>query len=249
VNFLFVAHFESGETVSEDQVSWDALQDKDKITSLQLVYAPSDLLYVIQRDLEKVLEACCEELACTVKATRQLLLDILHMSAEAKVKRESLFRELSLDRVLQEWTRAERCLKLELAEARRLPNMAGEVKRLDEQVRRLGYYLSVARQIRSNRLFWREQEKRNVTLTGSRRHRYFFFQFKEGEARIRLSGGTGLEAQTTAQTIGMVVSPRGHCVCATMNLLNGWTRVYYTTIRSLRLNMECYPYINLKEVK
>lgn len=249
---MFVAHFENGESISEDQVSWDDLPSKDKITSLQLVHTPGGILFSIRRGLEKVLEVCSEDIVDRVRGARQLVLNTSNLLAEALDKKKELVEALKLDHVLKKWMDEAEKLSLELAEVRKLKGFEEDAARLDEQLRRLKYYVGVVNQIRRDRLYLHEADQRCVTLTGSSDHRYFFFQFKEAEARLRVSGGAALgetETQTVSQTIGMIVTPRGNCVCAAMNLLNGWTRVYYTTIRSLRLNLECYPYINLKEVK
>ena len=246
---MFIAHFENGESVSEEKVSWDALPGKEKITSLQLVHTPFDLFFTIRRGLEKVLEVCSSDLADRVRGVRQLLLDTLRLSAEALEKKKNLIEELKLGHVLNEWTAELKRLAVELEETRKLPGFEDDARRLDEQIRRLKYYVHVANQIRRDRLFLRDLDQRCVTLSGSSEHRYFFFQFKEAEVRVRVGGGEEVENVPKSQTIGMVVSPQGHCVCATMNLWNGWTRVYYTTIQSLRLNLECYPYIKLEEVR
>jgi hypothetical protein len=109
------------------------------------------------------------------------------------------------------------------------------------------------REIRRDTLYWKDQRQHRVTLKGSDKHHYFFTQFKQGDVGVRILGGKTVDNIVdpfTHQSIVMVTSPEGHCVVAEMHMLTGWINAYFTTIKSLTLNLEDpgHSHIKLEEV-
>ena len=87
----------------------------------------------------------------------------------------------------------------------------------------------------------------SLVLRGSKRHNYRFFQFKTvdlqlGKTKERRSGRHEVNL-----TIGMVVDKEGHCIVLEA-LPNVNVRTYYTTVHSIRLNLELFE-IDLNEIK
>jgi len=86
----------------------------------------------------------------------------------------------------------------------------------------------------------------SLVLRGSKRHNYRFFQFKTvdiqlGKTKERRSGRHEVNL-----TIGMVVDKEGHCIV--LEALPGVNvRTYYTTVHSIRLNLDLFE-INLEEI-
>jgi len=86
----------------------------------------------------------------------------------------------------------------------------------------------------------------SLVLRGSKLHNYRFFQFKTVELQLGKSKERRSGRHEANLTIGMVVDKEGHCIV--LEALPGVNvRTYYTTVHSLRLNLELFG-INLEEI-
>ena len=86
----------------------------------------------------------------------------------------------------------------------------------------------------------------SLVLKGSKQHNYRFFQFKTVELQVGKSSDRKSGRHESNLTIGMVVDKEGHCiVLEAMPEVN--IKMYYTTVYSLRLNLELFE-INLEEI-
>lgn len=86
----------------------------------------------------------------------------------------------------------------------------------------------------------------NLILKGSKRHNYRFFQFKTVDLQVGRSKNRKSGRHETNLTIGMVVDKEGHCiVLEALPEVN--IKTYYTTVHSLRLNLELFE-IDLEEI-
>lgn len=87
----------------------------------------------------------------------------------------------------------------------------------------------------------------SLILKGSQRHNYRFFQFKTVVMQVGNSRGQQSGRHEVNLTIGMVIDKEGHCIV--LEAMPGVIiRIYYTTIHSLRLNLDLFE-INLNEIK
>lgn len=86
-----------------------------------------------------------------------------------------------------------------------------------------------------------------LILKGSKRHNYQFFQFKTVDMQIGNSKDRKAGRHEVNLTVGMVVDKMGHCIVLEA-MPNVIIRTYYTTIYSLRLNLDLFK-INLNEIK
>ena len=85
-----------------------------------------------------------------------------------------------------------------------------------------------------------------LVLKGSKRHNYKFFQYKTVDMQLGKSKERNSGRHEVNLTVGMVVDKEGHCMVLEA-LPNVVIRTYYTTVYSLRLNLELFE-INLKEI-
>lgn len=81
------------------------------------------------------------------------------------------------------------------------------------------------------------------TLHGSSRYNYRFFHYKDTTTFAGAGKASG--KRFNFLVFGMVVDPEGHCVWKKA-MHDGTTQTYYTTARSLTLNLELFD-INLEE--
>ena len=86
----------------------------------------------------------------------------------------------------------------------------------------------------------------SLVLKGSKRHNYRFFQFKTIDFQVGRSRERNSGRYEANLTIGMVVDKEGHCiVLEALPEVN--IKTYYTTIHSLKLNLELME-INLEVI-
>lgn len=86
----------------------------------------------------------------------------------------------------------------------------------------------------------------HLILKGSKRHNYRFFQFKTNEMQVGSSRDRKAGRHEINLTIGMVVDKEGHCIVLEA-MPNVVIRTYYTTVHSLRLNLDLFE-IDLDEI-
>lgn len=85
-----------------------------------------------------------------------------------------------------------------------------------------------------------------LIIKGSKRHNYRFFQFKTVDMQLGNSKERRAGRHEVNLTIGMVVDKEGHCIV--LEAMPGVViRTYYTTVHSLRLNLDLFE-INLEEI-
>ncbi|MHA1513366.1 MAG: hypothetical protein ACTSRJ_04820 [Candidatus Hodarchaeales archaeon] len=86
----------------------------------------------------------------------------------------------------------------------------------------------------------------SLILKGSKRHNYKFFQFKTIDLQVGGSKERNSGRHEVNLSIGMVVDKEGHCIvleaAPDINI-----KTYYTTVHSLRLNLEIFE-IKLNEI-
>jgi len=80
---------------------------------------------------------------------------------------------------------------------------------------------------------------KSLVLKGSKRHNYRFFQFKTVDFQLGKSKDRNSGRHEINLTIGMVVDKEGHCIVLEA-LPDVNIRTYYTTVHSLRLNLELF---------
>jgi hypothetical protein len=82
----------------------------------------------------------------------------------------------------------------------------------------------------------------SLVLKGSNRHNYRFFQFKTVDFHVgKIHGKKEINL-----TIGMITDKEGHCIIMEA-LPDVNIKTYYTTVHSLRLNLELFD-IKLEEI-
>jgi hypothetical protein len=78
-----------------------------------------------------------------------------------------------------------------------------------------------------------------LILKGSQRHNYRFFQFKTVDIQVGDLKDRKTGRHEVNLTVGMVVDKEGHCIVLEA-MPNVSIRTYYTTVYSLRLNLELF---------
>lgn len=249
---MFIAHLKDGRSYSEDSTTWDLIPDKETISALQIVHTPSDLLDGLHSQLIELKQLLSTEHAVLCEESIDLLERLQGSRRENTCDRQALVKSIQFAGIVGDWSRE---LKLAREEVKVIESVNGDKVDLDkakDAEHRLSGGLSLLKQVQSDASLLPEFDKHVVSLTGSDEHHYFFFQMKEGEISIRVSNGVlGKQVNNPCkyQIIGMIVDSEGHCVCAKMQMLTGWIKVFYTTVQSLKLNLEAYPYINLDVMK
>lgn len=86
-----------------------------------------------------------------------------------------------------------------------------------------------------------------LILKGSKQHNYRFFQYKTVDMQVGSSKDRKAGRHEVNLTVGMVVDKEGHCIVLEA-MPNVVIRTYYTTVKSLRLNLDLFE-INLEDIE
>jgi len=259
---LFIANFKDGKTISEKECSWDDLPNKDEITCLQLVHSPMDLIFYFQEHIQKLIPLLSTELAEPTKQTLKKLNGLIEFQKGYSSKKEELLELLKLKSVIGKWEKDLKIKYEELKVKETFKEEEQELKNTRDAIHRIKYWIGNANKIKNYSNFWKEQKRNCVSLTGSDKYHYFFFYWKHGELNVLAGPNMTLRSdfifmapkqalgmETQFQEIGMIVNKEGNCVCAKMDRVTGWTKVYYTTIQSIGLNTRnVYTYIDLDKI-